>query len=198
MPLSKAKVSIELTQVHFLYLQMENHINLCVQGVDLESIELRTDNGSIFRFQDEYIILPEKIGSANVSIYQGDSILDTRHYSVIENDFLTATLKLDSMNLRKNNVLIANFEDFRNSKRMIACYDYSFYELPGKIVQFKMTYISDHDSLSLMSYSDSLTKEQIQILRICDRDAWIGFEGIFVAIGSRRVPLTPFSVDFSE
>jgi hypothetical protein len=168
-------VAVELSQMNVLYIGVDNPMKLALGGNNKSEIKVTINNGKAFRQGDGYIIRPDSVGEAILSVFTNQKKLRDIKYRVKRiPDPIAQFLKRKEGEIDKSELLKAeSLEALSNNFDFAAKFE---------IVSFNLVLRLNGFAKELRSLSNRLTQEQKDCIKRTVNDDRFLFTEI-IAVG---------------
>lgn len=163
----KMDVAIELVRMKTFYTNYNNPIKIAVSDYKTSDLDVSIDNGTIHRQNDEFIVKPEFVGKATITISHQDQIISQSTYNVKDDLEFAYGLKTPNNTYKLGRVggnIYLSKEEIKKLESIEFVSLNSNFEIPVEVVSFNLYGTINDKVKESSSNSRFFTKEQKTIL----------------------------------
>ena len=185
--------AIAPTQMNVLYAGIENPVKVASSGIKAQELEVTVDNGIITGKNGAFIIIPEKAGTAVITVKHKGKEIEKSTFRVRLGINVIPVLQLDSSfyNYKKLGAISRN--KFLNAYGINVIAENSDFDLNFQIIEFTLS----NSTQKAISNSNTFTDEQKAIIAKAKINSEVYIENVYVKLtdgSTRYLPSMSFTI----
>jgi hypothetical protein len=155
-------LAVETVHMNVLYVGVDNPVIIAANGIDLQNIEVTTDNGNLRREGDRFIISPARVGNVYVEILKDGVKIGSKDFRAQNLQAPQAFLIRSGMKFGSGEVRLA---DLVNAAEMKAEIPDFLLDVDFKIIGFQIKIERKGIIIVAISENETLSASQRDLLK---------------------------------